>query len=206
MYIHNSTLGCHGNLKSSNCVVTSRWVLQVTDFGLIELRQLAAMDNEEEHQTYRSKYSNNFLIFLFILLTDIIDMLWKAPELLRYPDRFPKGTPKGDVYAFGLILYEILGRRGPFGPLNSEPKGKLTLNLQQFSNNCIFLTDIVLAVKNPTACQPLMRPDVDLLYDSEIGCDGYVLEVMQECWAESPENRPDFSSIRSKLKRMRDGK
>lgn len=62
LYLHNSMLVCHGNLKSSNCVVTSRWVLQVTDFGLIELRQLAAMDSEEEHQTYRSKCSLDFLI------------------------------------------------------------------------------------------------------------------------------------------------
>ncbi|XP_066155671.1 receptor-type guanylate cyclase Gyc76C-like isoform X2 [Euwallacea fornicatus] len=169
LYLHNSMLVCHGNLKSSNCVVTSRWVLQVTDFGLIDLRQLAALESEEEHQTYRN-------------------MLWKAPELLRDGELCARGTQKGDVYAFGLILYEILGRRGPFGPVNSEPK------------------DIVISVKEPREGQPLTRPDVELLYDSEIGCDGYVLEVMQECWTENPDSRPDFPSIRSRLKRMKDGK
>ncbi|KAL1497774.1 hypothetical protein ABEB36_008675 [Hypothenemus hampei] len=169
LYLHNSLLVCHGNLKSSNCVVTSRWVLQVTDFGLIELRQLAALDSEEEHQMYRN-------------------LLWKAPELLRYPEKYPIGTAKGDVYAFGLILYEILGRRGPFGPMDTEPK------------------DIVLSIKEPKEGMPLVRPDVDLLYDSEIGCDEYVLEVMQECWAENPDLRPDFPSIRSRLKRMKEGK
>lgn len=37
-YIHSSEIRSHGNLKSSNCVVDSRFVLKVTDFGLHSLR------------------------------------------------------------------------------------------------------------------------------------------------------------------------
>jgi hypothetical protein len=55
LYIHSSMLGFHGNLKSSNCVVTSRWVLQITDFGLHDLRHSAESDSIGEHQYYRSK-------------------------------------------------------------------------------------------------------------------------------------------------------
>jgi serine/threonine protein kinase len=33
-YIHHSPLKYHGNLKSRNCIVDSRWVLKLTDFGL----------------------------------------------------------------------------------------------------------------------------------------------------------------------------
>lgn len=53
--------------------------------------------------------------------------MWKSPELLRQlddPNGTVGGTQKGDVYAFGIILYEIIARRGPFGTTSLEPKGK----------------------------------------------------------------------------------
>ncbi len=37
-HIHNSSIGSHGNLKSSNCVVDSRFICKITDFGLATLR------------------------------------------------------------------------------------------------------------------------------------------------------------------------
>ena len=36
-FIHESYIGSHGNLKTSNCLVDSRFVLLVTDFGLHKL-------------------------------------------------------------------------------------------------------------------------------------------------------------------------
>ena len=39
LFIHRSDLICHGNLSSSACVITSRWVLQITGFGLHTLKQ-----------------------------------------------------------------------------------------------------------------------------------------------------------------------
>ena len=53
----------------------------------------------------------------------IVGLFWKAPEILRSPSAYSRGTQKGDVYAFAIILYEILGRRGPFGTTGYEPKG-----------------------------------------------------------------------------------
>ncbi|CAG9865362.1 unnamed protein product [Phyllotreta striolata] len=168
LYIHNSMLMCHGNLKSSNCVVTSRWVLQVTDFGLAEMRQCAENDSIGEYQYYTS-------------------MLWKAPEILRHPAAYKRGTQKADVYSFAIILYEVLGRRGPFGVTKYEPK------------------DIIECVKKDGQADPF-RPDIDALYDSEIGCDEYVLQCMKDCWSENPDERPDFVAVRTRLKRMKDGK
>ena len=55
LYLHNSALLVHGNLKSSNCVVTSRWVLKVTDFGMRDLRAAADLDSQSNYQYYKSE-------------------------------------------------------------------------------------------------------------------------------------------------------
>lgn len=108
-YLHYTAKLSHGNLKSSNCLVDSRWVIKITDFGLEELRTL-----------YLSK----------IEITKMIkaSLLWKAPEVLRkmklelgyvvlnsnlvLKDQSFELKCKADIYSFGIVLYEIIGRKG----------------------------------------------------------------------------------------------
>lgn len=63
LFLHNSELGCHGNFKSSNCVVNSRWTLQVSDFALLEIRA-KTYRKEDEHAYYRSNENYHFYAFL----------------------------------------------------------------------------------------------------------------------------------------------
>lgn len=51
-YLHNSYICCHGNLKSSNCVVDSRFVLKITDYGLVSFR--SSCENDDSHALYAS--------------------------------------------------------------------------------------------------------------------------------------------------------
>ncbi|KAI8121971.1 hypothetical protein FF38_05671 [Lucilia cuprina] len=167
IYLHDSSLVYHGNLKSSNCVVTSRWMLQVTDFGLHDLRHCAESESIGEHQHYRNQF-------------------WKAPEILRNPHVY--GSQKGDVYAFAIIMYEIFSRKGPFGQTLFEPKE---------------IVDLV--KKKPIKGDVPFRPELECIIEGEL-CPDYVLSCITDCWHEDPDVRPDFPTIRTRLKKMRGGK
>ncbi|KAF7686363.1 hypothetical protein HF521_015725 [Silurus meridionalis] len=92
-FLHNSMIVSHGNLKSSNCVVDSRFVLKITDYGLASFHNDSSL--EDTYAYYARK-------------------LWTAPELLRAENKPACGTQKGDVYSFGIILQELALLKGVF--------------------------------------------------------------------------------------------
>uniref|UniRef100_A0A8C8RZS6 Guanylate cyclase n=1 Tax=Pelusios castaneus TaxID=367368 RepID=A0A8C8RZS6_9SAUR len=104
-FLHNSIIGHHGSLKSSNCVVDSRFVLKITDYGLASFR--SSCDAEDSHALYAKK-------------------LWTAPELLQKGHLPPQGMQKADVYSFSIILQEIALRNGPFyiEGMDLSPRGE----------------------------------------------------------------------------------
>ncbi|GFO01810.1 guanylate cyclase [Plakobranchus ocellatus] len=94
-YIHSTDVKSHGHLKSSNCVVDSRFVVKITDFGLHYFKE---KEEELEEDTYALERSK----------------LWIAPELLRMANPPCCGTQKADVYSFAIICQEIVYRNGAF--------------------------------------------------------------------------------------------
>ena len=56
-YMHASPLRVHGRLSSRNCVVDSRWVLRLTDYGLPALFRAQALP--QPIRTARGSHSTN---------------------------------------------------------------------------------------------------------------------------------------------------
>ena len=143
-YLHSSDLRSHGNMKSSNCVVDSRFVLKITDFGLQSLRYGEDISEEDTYRYYRGMHKMNQFISCYsinhiLIFISYIAKLWTAPELLRLHTPPLEGTQKGDVYSFAIICQEILYRNGTFNTdvVDESPQGTCTIILQKFSCYCV---------------------------------------------------------------------
>ncbi|TMW50809.1 hypothetical protein DOY81_004138, partial [Sarcophaga bullata] len=168
IYLHESPIRFHGSLCTSNCLIDSRWVVKLTDFGLFAFKK-GIEDNSTDVHSMSAKCSK---------------LLYRAPELLRQgPASLVMGSQKGDAYSFGIVLYEIHTRHGPFGETG--------LSAMQCLQKVLQVQDIL----HP------YRPSLQPL-ETSFDC---VREILKECWSERPDERPDFKTIRAKLRPLRKG-
>lgn len=112
-YLHTTPHGYHGQLKSSNCVIDSRFTVKIINYGLkkLEDQRIFKYDSEES--------SNPRNLF------------WTAPEHLRTRCPLQSGSPKGDVYSFAIMLQEIITRCGPFESIERAGRKKGQLNPEE---------------------------------------------------------------------------
>eukprot|EP00301_Raphidiophrys_heterophryoidea_P007556 c12910_g1_i2.p1 GENE.c12910_g1_i2~~c12910_g1_i2.p1 ORF type:complete len:1642 (+),score=461.47 c12910_g1_i2:343-5268(+) len=95
-YLHKSGI-VHRDLKSLNLLVTDDFTVKVADFGLAKVKSIA-----------KSVMTGS----IHVMGT----LAYMAPELLM-------GKPfneKVDVYAFGIVLWEILTRENPFNGMSQD--------------------------------------------------------------------------------------
>uniref|UniRef100_A0A8D2MKT1 Guanylate cyclase n=1 Tax=Zonotrichia albicollis TaxID=44394 RepID=A0A8D2MKT1_ZONAL len=104
--------------------------------------------------------------------------LWTAPEHLRHAD----ASQKGDVYSYGIIAQEIILRRETF-----------------YTKHWWDNREKLYRVENCKGVKPF-RPDLTLETVGERQAEVYTL--VENCWEEDPEKRPDFKKIESTLAKI----
>jgi serine/threonine protein kinase len=125
---------------------------------------------------------------------------WKAPETFR-----GKYTAKSDVYGFAVVGFEVLTRSMPFeGHSETEIIGKLNkLFDPQDANVLLLVQHKVSTVERLRAdwhkANPLdsRRPDLSL---AEAGCPEALCAIIARCWADEPNERPEFAECLAALK------
>ncbi|XP_053574977.1 serine/threonine-protein kinase B-raf [Bombina bombina] len=120
-YLHAKSI-IHRDLKSNNIFLHEDLTVKIGDFGLA---------------TVKSRWSGSHQ---FEQLSGSI--LWMAPEVIRMQDKNPYSF-QSDVYAFGIVLYELMTSQLPYSNINNRDqiifmvgRGYLSPDLSKIRSNC----------------------------------------------------------------------
>ena len=129
--------------------------------------------------------------------------MWTAPEFVRQEGRAVYGSQKGDVYSFAIVLYEIYGKKGPFGETHLTAKGILAPSIHSvFSYMCSgFAAEIITRVRHRYVGEKAYRPPLSALGS----VPKFVTDTIEECWGEDPSSRPEFKTVQRLLKPLQKG-
>ncbi|OQV23852.1 Atrial natriuretic peptide receptor 1 [Hypsibius exemplaris] len=169
IYIHNSPLKSHGRISSNNCLVDGRFILKISDLGLTSMRA-STVALQKSVQSHYPEINNT-----------LRQLLWRAPELLRVPMP-PNGTPKGDIYSIGIIIQQLMQRRGPYERADSE-----------LGHSEIDVAEMIARVRD--CLIPPFRPRVP--FDAG---PPELYSIMLRCWSEMPADRFETDKLRAQLR------
>ncbi|TYJ12888.1 hypothetical protein E1A91_A10G011800v1 [Gossypium mustelinum] len=161
-YIHEHTvpLYIHRDIKSANILIDKNFRAKVADFGLTKL----------------TEYGNTSL------QTRLVGTFgYMPPEYAQYGEV----SPKVDVYAFGVGLYELISAREAVVKTNEEVTESMGL----------------VALFEDVLNQPDPRQDLQKLVDPRLG-DNYSFDAVfkmarlaKACTQENPQLRPSMRTI-----------
>lgn len=157
----------HRDVKPGNCMITKDGILKVTDFGLTKRRQMPGSESSTDSRGVDSTTIERESITAAGMGTPG----YMAPEMWI---PCAEVGPAADIYAFGVMFFELCCGRKPFVIKPGERRDKLALA----------------HVKKPPPRPRSLRPDLS----------GAIEEIILKCLNKSPGDRyASFREIRSAL-------
>ena len=153
----------HRDLKSPNLLVDSHWRTKVADFNLSRLTDINGCGGSSAVSSMNPR--------------------WLAPELLGGEP----ATQSSDVFAFGIILWELLTWELPWGKNDAWSIGRAVGNGARLSI--------------PSRWNLPGGQDTLTFAGPDGGLDDF-LELLQICWSQNPFDRPNFEFIIQSLRRI----
>jgi len=97
-YMHAKHI-IHRDLKSNNIFLTENFCVKIGDFGLATVKVRWSGSHQFQQPTG--------------------SLLWMSPEVIRMKDENPY-TFKSDVYAFGIVLFELMTGQLPYSHISNK--------------------------------------------------------------------------------------
>jgi len=167
-YLHGGRI-IHGDMKGLNILISRSGRACLADFGLATAR-----DSKPIIMTYMTTGKTTGTL------------RWQAPELFAEmqslnPESPQKGnTPATDVYAYGLVCYEMFSDRYPFPEISGDFQVMFA----------------VMQGRRPS------RPSHEL--SQTRGLNDEIWHIIEACWSQDPSKRPPASEIVEDLRNLPD--
>ncbi|KLO13729.1 kinase-like protein [Schizopora paradoxa] len=156
-YLHSEDI-IHADLKSLNVMVSPSGEAQIADFGLSHLCSSSISGLQATTNPTVPKGSP----------------YWMARELFDFPAdtdtiEVPVPNKKSDVWAFGMVIYELLSRDMPYSHVRD--KNQVMMYIYQ-------------------GRLPKKPAGIDTLSDNELNYEKQLWDLCKSCWAQEPKDRP----------------
>ncbi|KAF9785442.1 kinase-like domain-containing protein [Thelephora terrestris] len=165
MYMHKLPI-VHGDLKGENILINQEGHACLVDFGLSTIVHADKSLSPSDPNFLSVNQRDSLMSFI-----GGGSVPWMSPELLEELDYRP--TEESDVYALGMVIYEVLCGAVPFGDL---------------TNSAAIVKDIVEG-KRPT------KPEDA----AHLGFTGGLWKIVEQCWSPDGNKRPALKAVQSCL-------
>ncbi|KAL5501769.1 hypothetical protein ACEPAH_9029 [Sanghuangporus vaninii] len=163
-YMHDKNF-VHSDLKSDNVLIGKHFQPLICDFGIS--RMLDPTQSGYVSTTCTDSPRGT--------------IRWMAPELLASEEDVEANHSKEtDVWAYGMVLYEMISKKVPYAHLRSDPQVIIAIGRGQLPS----LLDFSDVMTQSSSLPPNAYPQI--------------CRICEECWAKSPEKRltmPEISRI-----------
>ncbi|RCN41435.1 hypothetical protein ANCCAN_12608 [Ancylostoma caninum] len=176
-YLHLSNIGFHGRLTTWSTLIDRNWLVKLTDYGISDaltrwikhgsINDEVVKDDGDE-KTCVSQKTGILYVAPEIRVSNEknqkrrVDQKWVAQTIEK--------RRSADIYAFGMVMYEILFRSLPFND---------KVDLNEISTK---------AAEGEKITRPQIQKDKQLHPDLQA--------LLQDCWHDSPEARPSIRRVR----------